>query len=203
MRPFGFDAGIGDAGLDQILRVVAVENREIAPVPEQVGVLAQNPRADGVKRAAPERRQLPAQQIGDAAHHFAGGLVGEREQQNSFRRDALFQQVGDAISERARLAGAGAGDDERRAGRRGNGGQLLRIQFARVINLQIDFGTERFKHVIARHGAELKGQTPARERKISTFRPGTLVLPVKNQQRQQDEGCDADAHRRQQTVQRE
>ena len=176
--PFGLDAGLGDAGLDQILRVVAVENREIAPVTEQIGVLAQNPRADGMERAAPERRQLPAQQIGDAPHHFAGGLVGEREQQNSVRRDALFQQIGDAIGERARLAGAGAGNDERRAGRRGDGGQLLRIQFARVINLQIDFGTERFKHVIARHGAELKGQTPARERKISTFRPGDARCPA-------------------------
>ena len=79
---FGFDAGVGDAGLDQILRVIAVEDGEIALVPEQIGVLAQNPRADGVKRAAPERRQLPAEQIGDAAHHFAGGLVREREQQN-------------------------------------------------------------------------------------------------------------------------
>jgi hypothetical protein len=43
---------------------------------------------------------------------------------------------------------------------------LLRIQFARVINLQIDFGTERFNDVIVRHGAQLKGQMGAGERKI-------------------------------------
>ena len=169
---FGFDAGIGDAGLDQIPRVIAVENREIALVAKQIGVLAQNPRANGMERAAPKRRQLPAQQIGDAPHHFAGGFVGEREQQNSVRRNTLLQQICDAIGKRARLAGTRAGDDERRAGRRGDGGKLLRIQFARVINLQIDFGTERFKHVIARHGAELKGQMGEDERKISLeFKP--------------------------------
>ena len=81
--------------------------------------------------------------------------------------NALFQQIGDAIGERARLARTRAGDDERRAGRRGDGGQLLRIQFARVINLQMDFGTERFENIIARHGAQLKGQTGEDERKIS------------------------------------
>jgi hypothetical protein len=42
---------------------------------------------------------------------------------------------------------------------------LLRIQFARVINLQIDFGTERFNNVIARHGPELKGQNATSKRK--------------------------------------
>ena len=163
--PFGFDARVGDAGLDQILRVVAVENREIAPVTEQVGVRRRirapmewnvPPQSDGSCR--PE-------QIGDAAHHFAGGLVGEREQQDAVGGNALFEQIRDAVGERARLARTRAGDDERRAGRRGDGGELLRIQFARVINLQIDFGTERFKNVIARHGAELKGQTRREQKK--------------------------------------
>ena len=167
MRAFGLDARVGDAGLDQVLRVVAVENREIAPVTERVGVRAQNPRADGMKRAAPERaRSSWPSKSGDAPHHFAGGLVRERQQQDAVGGNALFQQIRDAVGERARLARTGAGDDERRAGRRGDGGQLLRIQFARVVNLQMDFGPERFNDVIARHGAQLKGQTPAGERKI-------------------------------------
>ena len=106
-----------------------------------------------------------AEQIGDAPHHFAGGLVGEREQQDAVGGNALFEQIGDAVGERARLARTGAGDDERRAGRRGDGGELLRIEFARVINLQMDCGTERFEDVIARHGAELKGQTGEGKRK--------------------------------------
>ncbi len=136
MRAFGFDFGVGDAGLDQILGVVAVKNGEIAPVTERVGVGTEHAGADGMKGAAPKLAQLVAEQIGHAPHHFAGGLVGERQQQNPVGGDALLQQIGDAIGERARLARTRAGDDERRAGRRGDGGQLLRIQLARVINLR-------------------------------------------------------------------
>ena len=53
MRAFRFNAGFGDAGLDQVLCVVPVKNREIAAVTEQVGVQTQNPGADGMERAAP------------------------------------------------------------------------------------------------------------------------------------------------------
>ncbi len=176
MRAFGLDAGFGDAGFDQVLRVVAVQNREIAPVPEQLGVRAQDTGADGMERTAPKRRQLPSEQFGDAAHHFAGGLVGEREQQDAVGGDALFQQIGDAIGERAGFAGAGAGNDQRGSGRRGDGGELLRIQFARVINLQMDLRLKRFQDVLVRHGAELKWQTRAGERKISIFPPGCRTI---------------------------
>ena len=118
-----------------------------------------------------------SEQIGDTPHHFAGGLVGERQQQDAVGGNALFEQIGDAIGERAGLARTGAGDDERGAGRRGDGGELLRIEFARVVNLQMDCGMKRFENVIARHGAELKGQMPAGERKISIFPSGSLILP--------------------------
>ena len=107
-------------------------------VTEQIGVQAQNPVADGMERPAPERANCLPGQIGDAAHHFAGGLVGEREQQDAVGGNALFQQVRDAVDERAGLAGPGAGDDERGAGRRGDGGELLGVQLARIINLQMD-----------------------------------------------------------------
>jgi len=65
---------------------------------------------------APERRKLPAQQPGDAMHHFTGGLVGECEQQDAVGGNALFEQVGDTVGERARLARTGTGNDEGRAG---------------------------------------------------------------------------------------
>src|ERR1035437_2841559 len=118
-----------------------------------------------MKRAAPQRTQFVAEQITDAPHHFTGGLVREREQQNSFRRNSLFQKIRDAIGERARLARTRAGDDERRAGRRGDGGELLRIEFARVINLEIDLRLIRFQDIFARHGGELNGQTGRGKRK--------------------------------------
>jgi len=82
-------------------------------------------------------------------HHFAGGLVGECEQQDAVGGNALFEQVGRHGRERARFAGTGAGDDEGRAGRRGDGGQYcLRVQFARVINLQIDSERNGFNNVM-------------------------------------------------------
>ena len=143
---------VGHARLDQILCVVAVEDREIALAAERVRVQPQNPRADGMKRPAPKRAQFVAQQIRNAPHHFAGGLIREGEQQNAIRRNALFQKIRDAINERARLARTRAGDDERRAGRRGDGGQLLFVEFARVVNVQPDFRRERLQDVFVRHG---------------------------------------------------
>ncbi len=107
-----------------------------------------------------------SEQIRDAAHHFAGGLVGERQQQDAVGGDALFEQVSDAIGERARLARAGAGDDERGAGRRGDGGELLRIEFVRVINLQMDGSMKRFQHIFARHGRQIEIGNTGRGKKI-------------------------------------
>jgi hypothetical protein len=151
-----------------------VENREITAVTKQVGVRAQNPRANGMECSAPKLAQFMSEQIRDAAHHFAGGLVGERQQQNAIGGNALFEQVRDAVGERAGLARAGAGDDERGTGRRGDGGELLGVQLARVVNLEMDCGMERFQNVITRHGAELKSQMAVDKRKkwVATFQVG-------------------------------
>ena len=122
------------ARLDQILGVLAVQDGEIALVAEQVRVLAQNAVADGMKRAAPERRQFlrranpPTRRIISRAALFVN--VSSR---NAVGGNPLLQQIRDAIGERARLARTRAGDDERRARRRGDGGELLLVQFRRVI----------------------------------------------------------------------
>ncbi len=121
-----------------MLGVLAVHDGEVALVAEEVGVLAQDAVADGMKRAAPERGQLLPEQIRHPPHHFLGRLVGEREQQNALGRDALLQQVGDPIGERAGFARPGAGNDQRRARRGGDGRVLLRVEFAGIVNLQGD-----------------------------------------------------------------
>ncbi len=149
---FGVNTRFGDARRDQMFGVFAVEDGEVAFIAEFIGVGAQDAVADGVEGAAPQFAQLLAEQIGDAPHHFAGGFVGEGEQQDAVGGNALFEQVGDAIDEGARLAGAGAGNDERRAGRRGNGGVLLLVEFTRVINLQINRRAEGLEDVVAGHG---------------------------------------------------
>jgi len=97
-----------------------------------------------VECAAPKRGDFLSEQIRNAPHHFTGGLVGECQQQDAVGGDALFEQIRDAIGKRARLARTGSRDDERRTGWRSDGGELLRIQFARVINLEIGLRLERF-----------------------------------------------------------
>ena len=51
----------------------------------------------------------------DPLAHLGGGLVRERDREDLVRLDAaLAEQIGDAVGEHARLAGAGAGDHEER-----------------------------------------------------------------------------------------
>jgi hypothetical protein len=121
-------------------------------------VPAKDPVSHGVKGATPQRREVAAEQFGNAPHHLLRGLVGERQQQQTISRDALFEQEGNPVGERAGLARAGAGDHERRPGGGGDGGQLLRVQLARVVDLQIDGGAERAQRVVARHGVKVASE---------------------------------------------
>ena len=63
----------------------------------------------------------------------AGGPAGEGEQQDPAGIDAGGDQVGHAVGEGVGLAGAGAGDDEQRAGvREGGRLPLLRVELGEV-----------------------------------------------------------------------
>ena len=68
------------------------------------------------------------QKLVDALLHFAGGLVGEGDGEDVSRRDAPGDEVGDAERDDARLAGAGAGQDQHRAVQRFDGLALLGIE---------------------------------------------------------------------------
>ena len=73
-----------------------------------------------------------AQQLVDALGHLGGGLVGEGHGQDRVRRDAfLVDQPRDAAGDDARLARAGAGQDEQRAIGSFDGIALFRIQICR------------------------------------------------------------------------
>ena len=119
-------------------------------IPEQSRVLAQNPVADGMKSPAPQRPHLlPTEQIRHAPHHFLRRLVRERQQKNAIRRNPLLQQIRHPIRQRARLARTRPGDHERRPRLGAHRRELLFIQLARVINLQMDCRPKRLQHVIA------------------------------------------------------
>jgi len=57
-------------------------------------------------------------------------------------------------------------------GRRGDGGELLRIEFARVINLEIDLRMIRFQDIFARHGGKLNWQTRKTATNKESLKPG-------------------------------
>ena len=118
--------------IQQVGGVAAVEHRERRLEADHLRVLAQQAVADRMVCAGPEQASGGAAQVGvcvglrpqrlrgDAlrpAQHLLGGAAREGQQQDSFGRDALEQQVRDAMRERIGLARAGAGDDQQRTGR--------------------------------------------------------------------------------------
>ena len=82
----------------------------------------------GVERPALHAARHGAHEAFGAAEHFLGGAAGEGEEEDALGRDAALEQVRDAVDQRARLAGAGAGDDEQRTVAVGRGGSLLVVQ---------------------------------------------------------------------------
>ena len=56
-----------------------------------------------------------ADELFNALSHFGGSLVGEGDGEDGVRRDsALVDEVGDAVSDDARLARARSGEDQHR-----------------------------------------------------------------------------------------
>ena len=121
------DPGGDDHCREQILLILAIHDRESRAKSGGFRVTAENAVSDRVKRAAPQAGDVVWNEAGDAVEHFARGLVGEREQQDVLRFDAVFEQIGDAINERAGLAAARSGDHERGSRRGGDGLELLPV----------------------------------------------------------------------------
>ena len=98
--------------LTQLAAVGLVVDGEVAVEVEAVGVLAQQAGAEAVEGADPDA--AAGHEGLDALAHLAGGLVGEGDGEDVAGPDALLEQVGDAAGDDARLAAAGAGQDEQR-----------------------------------------------------------------------------------------
>ena len=111
----GVDADRVHAALDQPPRVGLVVDRELPRVPEPLGLGAQDARAGGVEGHQPHPARAVAEQPLDALAHLLGRLVGEGDRQDLARlRLVGVDQVGDAVGEHARLAGARPREDQQR-----------------------------------------------------------------------------------------
>lgn len=112
-----------------------------------------------MKSPAPDAAGVDREQIGHAIEHLAGCFVGKSQQQDIARIYSILQQVGHAVSQGARLARTGAGNDELRTRRRDDGGQLLFVQFGLVINTDRARPYRTLQSVFTRHGGQAKNRS--------------------------------------------
>ena len=109
-------AEFGRDHLDQPARVGVVVDGEGTAVPEAIGVGAQDAQAGRVEGRDPHFVGRRADQLGHAAAHLVGRLVGEGDGQDAPGRGvARRHEVGDAPGQHPRLARAGAGHDQQRS----------------------------------------------------------------------------------------
>ena len=113
--------------VDDVAQVGLVVDRVALGAAERGGVLAQHARAQRVKRRGGDAaRGLLAEQVGEPEPQLAGGAHAEGDGEDLPRRGAAAgQQVGDAVGQRARLAGAGPGHQQQRSAAVAYGGGLL------------------------------------------------------------------------------
>ena len=117
--------------LDQRKLVMHVHDLEQLRQPRVAIVGAQQAVAQAVKSADPHAARVDRRQRREAREHFPGGLVGEGHREHRRRVGlARSQQPGDPRREYARLAAAGACENQCRTVRQGYCGQLLGVEVA-------------------------------------------------------------------------
>ncbi len=112
----GIDPQLVDAAAGQPPCVGLVVDRELARVPQALGLGAQDARAGGVKRHQPHSARVALQQSLDPSAHLLGRLVGERDRQDLVRVHLLgVDQERHPVGQHARLAAARARQDQQRS----------------------------------------------------------------------------------------
>ena len=115
--------------LDDRQLIGRIVDDEIAGQADRRRLAPQQPRAQRVKGREPDLPAVLAQGLLDALPHLFRGLVGERDREHFIRPgDAAADQMRDARGDHARLAGAGAGQDQQGPIGMLRGPALFRIQ---------------------------------------------------------------------------
>ena len=178
------DLGV-DAARDEALRVALellqalldepdlvglVVDREVRPVAEPRRLAAEDPAAGRVEGEDPDRTSDVAEEVLEAGAHLLGGLVGEGDREDLVRLHAAGRdQVGDAVGEHSRLAGARAGDHEQGAFGREHGLLLDRVQ-VREVFLRLRDGHAADASGAGRASCRARGRRPPRARELVEVR---------------------------------
>jgi hypothetical protein len=106
-----------------------IEDLEALRQRRELPVGAQEPVAQAVEGADPHAAHRYRQHRVEPGQHLLRRLVGEGDGEHAAGRElAGLDQPGDAGGEDAGLAGAGAGEDQGRLGRQGDGGKLFGVR---------------------------------------------------------------------------
>ena len=132
------EPGAFDHLLHEPKLIVGIEDRETRFQPDQLGMAAQDLDANGMECAEPRHAlDRTTDQAADSVLHFVGGLVGEGHGEDlPAPRPARAQDVGNARCQHARLAGAGASQDQHRPIDGLDGGTLLGIELGHIRGAQ-------------------------------------------------------------------
>src|SRR5207248_30862 len=123
-----------EALLDEADLVGLVVDREVRAVAEPLRLAAQDASAGGVEGEDPEASAALAEEPLQPLLHLPRRLVREGDGEDLVRlRADRVDQVGDPVGEDARLAGAGAGDDEERPFRGEDGLALRGVEVGKIL----------------------------------------------------------------------
>ena len=108
----GVDLQLGHDAAEGLEAVAGVVDRVVLLQADQRGVFPQQPGAEAVERADPDR-PARGQPLHPAAH-LLGRLVGEGQGEDLLVGDAFGQQPGDAVGDHPGLSAARPGQDQQR-----------------------------------------------------------------------------------------
>ena len=113
---------------EDLLLVLVVDDLKAGLIADERTVTTEEARTDRVEGSAHDHRRLGSDDLLRALKHLAGRAIGEGQKKNAVRRNALLDEVGDTMDERAGLARAGRGQDKKRSVARGRRGTLFGIE---------------------------------------------------------------------------
>ena len=112
----------------QAFRFARIHDGEGTGQADRLAVDAEGAVPDAVEGSAPEPVRLHAGEIANPVEHFLRRLVGEGEQEDFTRTHPLGEKPGHPVGQGAGLAGAGPGQNQKRPGLGGDGGELFVVE---------------------------------------------------------------------------